>query len=102
MAEAIAFDLAVELIAKLSSFTVSQIGLWWNLKDDLDDLKSTVSTVKAVLLDAEERSVTSQLVKDWLEKLKDVLYDADDLLDEPYQKVPVRVFYKSRTLPNST
>ncbi|KAK8273151.1 hypothetical protein V6Z12_D11G387000 [Gossypium hirsutum] len=82
MAEAIAFDLAVELITKLSSFTLSQIGLWWNVKDDLDDLKSTVSTIKAVLLDAEERSVTSHRVKDWLEKLKDVLYDADDLLDD--------------------
>ncbi|KAG4123570.1 hypothetical protein ERO13_D11G334001v2 [Gossypium hirsutum] len=82
MAEAIAFDLAVELITKLSSFTLSQIGLWWNVKDDLDDLKSTVSTIKAVLLDAEERSVTSHHVKDWLEKLKDVLYDADDLLDD--------------------
>ncbi|TYG96786.1 hypothetical protein ES288_A11G380800v1 [Gossypium darwinii] len=82
MAEAIAFDLAAELITKLSSFTLSQIGLWWNVKDDLDDLKSTVSTIKAVLLDAEERSVTSQLVKDWLEKLRDVLYDADDLLDD--------------------
>ncbi|PPD67749.1 hypothetical protein GOBAR_DD35371 [Gossypium barbadense] len=82
MAEAIAFDLALELITKLSSFTLSQIGLCWNVKDDLDDLKSIVSTIKAVLLDAEERSVTSQLVKDWLEKLKDVLYDADDLLDD--------------------
>ncbi|TYH47243.1 hypothetical protein ES332_D11G397300v1 [Gossypium tomentosum] len=82
MAEAIAFDLALELITKLSSFTLSQIGLCWNVKDDLDDLKSTVSTIKAVLLDAEERSATSQLVKDWLEKLKDVLYDADDLLDD--------------------
>ncbi|XP_052876883.1 disease resistance protein RGA2-like [Gossypium arboreum] len=82
MAEAIAFDLAVELITKLSSFTLSQIGLCWNVKDDLDDLKSTVSTIKAVLLDAEQRSVTSHLVKDWLEKLKDVLYDADDLLDD--------------------
>ncbi|KAK8330122.1 hypothetical protein V6Z12_A11G373400 [Gossypium hirsutum] len=81
-AEAIAFDLAVELITKLSSFTLSQIGLCWNVKDDLHDLKSTVSTIKAVLLDAEERSVTSQLVKDWLEKLRDVLYDADDLLDD--------------------
>ncbi|XP_017629902.2 putative disease resistance protein RGA4 [Gossypium arboreum] len=82
MAEAIAFDLAVELITKLSSFTLSQIRLCWNVKDDLDDLKSTVSTIKAVLLDAEQRSVTSHLVKDWLEKLKDVLYDADDLLDD--------------------
>ncbi|TYI03954.1 hypothetical protein ES332_A11G379400v1 [Gossypium tomentosum] len=69
MAEAIAFDIAAELIIKLSSH-------------DLDDLKSTVSSIKAVLLDVEERSVTSHLVKDWLEKLKDVLYDADDLLDD--------------------
>ncbi|XP_017629262.2 putative disease resistance protein RGA3 [Gossypium arboreum] len=82
MAEAIAFDIAAELIIKLSSRVLSQIGLWWNLKDDLDDLKSTVSSIKAVLLDAEERSVTSHLVKDWLEQLKDVLYDADDLLDD--------------------
>ncbi|TYG48046.1 hypothetical protein ES288_D11G391600v1 [Gossypium darwinii] len=82
MAEAIAFDLALELITKLSSFTLSQIGLCWNVKDDLDDFKSTISTIKAVLLDAEERSMTSHLVKDWLEKLKDVLYDADDLLDD--------------------
>ncbi|XP_052479796.1 putative disease resistance protein RGA3 isoform X2 [Gossypium raimondii] len=82
MAEAIAFDLAVGLITKLSSFTLSQIGLWWNLKDDLDDLKSTVSTVKALLLDAEERSVTSRPVKEWFKSLKDVLYDADDLLND--------------------
>ncbi|MFQ6635838.1 hypothetical protein Gotur_011923, partial [Gossypium turneri] len=70
MAEAIAFDIAAELISKLTSLALSQVGLWWNVKDDLDDLKSTVSTIKAVLLDAEERSTTSQLIKDWLEKLK--------------------------------
>ncbi|MBA0753969.1 hypothetical protein Gogos_022156 [Gossypium gossypioides] len=82
MAEAIAFDIAAELIIQLSSPALSQVGLWWNLKHDLHDLKSTVSTTKAGLLDAEERSVTSHHVKDWLEKLKDVLYDADDLLDD--------------------
>ncbi|MBA0861435.1 hypothetical protein Goshw_027807, partial [Gossypium schwendimanii] len=82
MAEAIAFDIAKELITKLSSPALSQIGLLWNLKDDVDGLKSIVCTIKAGLLDAEERSVTDNLVKDWLEKLKDVLYDADDLLDD--------------------
>ncbi|XP_016723874.1 putative disease resistance protein RGA1 isoform X2 [Gossypium hirsutum] len=82
MAEAIAFDIATELIIKLSSLALSQIGLWWNLKDDLDDLKRTVSTIKAVLLDAEEKSATNNLVKVWLEELKDVLYDADDLIDD--------------------
>ncbi|MBA0771389.1 hypothetical protein Gotri_019858 [Gossypium trilobum] len=82
MAEAIAFDIATELIIKLSSLALSQIGLWWNLKDDLHDLERTVSTIKAVLLDAEEKSATNNLVKVWLEELKDVLYDADDLIDD--------------------
>ncbi|MFQ6635810.1 hypothetical protein Gotur_010204, partial [Gossypium turneri] len=82
MAEAIAFNIAAELIIKLSSPALSQVGLWWNLKHDLDDLKSIVSTIKAVLLDAEEKSVTDNLIKVWLEELKDVLYDADDLLDD--------------------
>ncbi|MBA0789319.1 hypothetical protein Gotri_026478, partial [Gossypium trilobum] len=48
----------------------------------IEDLKNTISTIKAVLLDAEEQSMTSNLVKNWLEKLKDALYDADDLLDD--------------------
>ncbi|KAG8479821.1 hypothetical protein CXB51_029539 [Gossypium anomalum] len=82
MAEAIVFDIAKLLITKLSSPALSQIGLWWNLKHNIHDLKRTVCQIKAVLLDAEERSVTDNLVKNWLEELKDVLYDADDLLDD--------------------
>ncbi|GMI65767.1 hypothetical protein like AT3G14470 [Hibiscus trionum] len=105
MAEAVAFN----IIARLSSpLLIQQLGLWWNFKDDLDDLKRTVSAIKAVLLDAEEQSVTSNLVKDWLEKLKDALYDADDLLDDFYTEAlrkdlmsgnklrkEVRVFFSS-------
>ncbi|KAK9016408.1 hypothetical protein V6N11_078908 [Hibiscus sabdariffa] len=75
MAESIAYD----IITKLSSPLLQQLGLWWNLKDDL---RSIVSAIKAVLLDSEEKSVSSNLVKDCLEKLKDALYDADDILDD--------------------
>ncbi|MBA0636227.1 hypothetical protein Godav_025070, partial [Gossypium davidsonii] len=82
MVEAIAFDIAAELIIKLSSRALSQVGLWWNLKHDIHDLRRTVCQINAVLLDAEEKSVTDNLVKVWLEDLKDVLYDADDLLDD--------------------
>ncbi|GMI65766.1 hypothetical protein HRI_000245900 [Hibiscus trionum] len=79
MAEAIAFS----VIDRLSSpFLLQQLGLWWNFKDDLQDLGSIVSAIKAVLVDAEERSVSSNLVKDCLEKLKDALYEADGLLDD--------------------
>ncbi|MBA0755089.1 hypothetical protein Gogos_020821, partial [Gossypium gossypioides] len=61
MAEAIASDIAAELIIKLSSRALSQVGLWWNPKHDIHDLKRTICQIKAVLLDAEEKSVTDNL-----------------------------------------
>ncbi|KAK5787362.1 hypothetical protein PVK06_042016 [Gossypium arboreum] len=50
------------------------------VKDDLNDLRITVSAVIVMLPDAEERSATSNFTA-WLEKLKDALYDTDDLPD---------------------
>ncbi|XP_039044404.1 putative disease resistance protein RGA4 [Hibiscus syriacus] len=82
MAEGIAFDIAGWLISELSSPVLEQLCLWWNFEDDLDDLKSTISAIKAVLLDAEKQSVASESVKDWLAKLKDAMYDAEDVLDD--------------------
>jgi hypothetical protein len=35
-----------------------------------------------VLLDAEKKASHSVAVKDWLERLKDLFHDADDLLDD--------------------
>uniref|UniRef100_A0A2N9H5Y6 Rx N-terminal domain-containing protein n=1 Tax=Fagus sylvatica TaxID=28930 RepID=A0A2N9H5Y6_FAGSY len=52
------------------------------VKDDLEKLKNTVSAIKAVLLDAEEKQVQSHAIKDWVGNLKDALYEADDVLDD--------------------
>ncbi|KAI9086858.1 hypothetical protein K1719_031181 [Acacia pycnantha] len=48
----------------------------------LDELKITLFMLGAVLNDAEEKQITSPAVKEWLEELKDAVYDAEDLLDE--------------------
>lgn len=45
-------------------------------------LQSTVSAIRAMLHEAEKRHIEAEDVKDWLKKLKDVVYDADDLLDD--------------------
>ncbi|KAF2319570.1 hypothetical protein GH714_017070 [Hevea brasiliensis] len=82
MAEEVLFNIAGDIIKKLGSGVLQQIGLWWGVNDELEKLKSTLTTIQAVLLDAEEKSALNNQVKLWLGKLKEVVYDADDLLDD--------------------
>jgi Leucine-rich repeat (LRR) protein len=48
----------------------------------LKELKTTFLTLNAVFEDAEELQVTKTSVKEWLDELKDAIYDAEDVLDE--------------------
>ncbi|VVA36223.1 PREDICTED: disease resistance [Prunus dulcis] len=51
----VAFELASKLIEKLSSIAYDEICLVWGVKADLQKLGRTMSAIKAVLLDAEEK-----------------------------------------------
>ena len=83
MAQGVAFNLAGKVLELLSPLIREEIKLACGVKADLENLKSTVSTIKDVLLDAEKKADDhSVAVKGWLEKLKDVLHDADDVLDD--------------------
>ncbi|VVA36217.1 PREDICTED: disease resistance [Prunus dulcis] len=81
MAE-VAFPLATKLIEKLGSIASEQICLAWGVKADLKKLQRTMSTIKDVLLDAEQKQAHNQQIRSWLRQLKDVFLDAEDLLDE--------------------
>jgi Leucine-rich repeat (LRR) protein len=81
MAEGALNKVAEGVIGQLGNLVVQEIGLLWGAKDDLEKLQKTVSAIKAVLLDAEEKQVQSHAIKDWVENLKDALYEADDVLD---------------------
>ncbi|CAI0441341.1 unnamed protein product [Linum tenue] len=77
-----AFAVAEAILKKLAPLAAEQAGLLWSFKSDFLKLKSTVSSIRAVLLDADEQSGMNHQVRDWLDELKQVLYDADDLLDD--------------------
>ncbi|CAL9025757.1 unnamed protein product [Prunus brigantina] len=78
----LAFPLATKLIEKLGSFASEQICLAWGVKADLKKLQRIMSTIKDVLLDAEQKQAHNQQIRSWLRQLKDVFLDAEDLLDE--------------------
>ncbi|XP_030958469.1 putative disease resistance protein RGA1 [Quercus lobata] len=84
MAEAILYGIAQTIIENLGSMAFAEIGSVWGVKDEFEKLKDTVSAVQAVLLDAEEQQGKSHRVKHWIMKLRDAVYDADDLLTEFY------------------
>ncbi|XP_028755827.1 putative disease resistance protein RGA3 [Neltuma alba] len=52
----------------------------------LHHLKPSLIAARAVLNDAELKQFTDLDVKDWLNELKDVVYDLEDLMDELFTK----------------
>ncbi|KAJ4978631.1 hypothetical protein NE237_009411 [Protea cynaroides] len=82
MAEAILSDLAGTIVEGLGNLLVKEIGVASGVKRELRKLEESLSKIKAILLDAEKKSAMDNVVKDWLKKLNEIAYDAEDVLDE--------------------
>ncbi|XP_030940137.1 putative disease resistance RPP13-like protein 1 [Quercus lobata] len=82
MAETILSVFADEILGKLISVATEQISLAWGFKEDLTRLLDSLEMIQDVLADAERRQESDRSVRRWLQRLKDVAYDADDVLDE--------------------
>ncbi|XVF30500.1 hypothetical protein REPUB_Repub16aG0063500 [Reevesia pubescens] len=82
MAECFAFNIAENILSKLSNLAYEEIRLAWGVQSDLEKLQETLNTIKDVLLDAEEKQAHNHQLRGWLQKLKYACYDAEDLLDE--------------------
>ncbi|KAJ1688941.1 hypothetical protein LUZ63_013096 [Rhynchospora breviuscula] len=66
---------------KLGSALSNEFSMLWGVKKDLKTLGSNISTIRDVLDDAEQCCLKDKQVFNWLRELKEVVYDADDLLD---------------------
>ncbi|KAL9386116.1 hypothetical protein Peur_023126 [Populus x canadensis] len=69
-------------LTRVSSIAAEGIRLAWGLEGQLQKLEESLTMIKAVLKDAARRPVTEDSAKLWLEKLQNVAYDAEDVLDE--------------------
>ena len=82
VAETFVFNIAAKVLGKIGSPAFQQACMVWGVESDLNRLENTLSTIKAVLLDAEDQQVHNQELTVWLGQLKEVFYDAQDVLDE--------------------
>ncbi|XP_057781513.1 putative disease resistance protein RGA3 [Salvia miltiorrhiza] len=76
---AAAVEVLVQNLIDLCKKEISQIR---DLKKDAAKLAASLKTIQKFLNDAEKRDITGEAVKGWLEKLEDVAFDADNVLDE--------------------
>ncbi|KAI4353128.1 hypothetical protein L6164_002099 [Bauhinia variegata] len=70
------------LLENLSSLIQKELGLFFGVEKQIERLYSTLSTIRAVLEDAEEKQLSNRAIRDWLQKLKDAAHRVDDILDE--------------------
>ena len=74
--------IASEFKDRLGSLFASEVKSIVNVEEEVEKLKLKFQAIQAKLNDAEERQVKEKAVKLWLERLKDVSYEMDDVLDE--------------------
>ncbi|XP_058079460.1 putative disease resistance protein RGA4 [Magnolia sinica] len=70
------------VIEKLASPILERCGLLWDIDEEMENLRSKLSTIQAVLEDVEEQQVKDKALQIWLGKLKDLASDADNILNE--------------------
>ncbi|KAK4254611.1 hypothetical protein QN277_009968 [Acacia crassicarpa] len=73
--------IAEKVIELLGTLAGKELELLCNFQDDLETMKRKMAGIRAVLHDAEKKATKSEAIRVWLEKLKDELLDAEDLLD---------------------
>nr|XP_023892117.1 putative disease resistance protein RGA1 isoform X1 [Quercus suber]XP_023892126.1 putative disease resistance protein RGA1 isoform X1 [Quercus suber]XP_023892141.1 putative disease resistance protein RGA1 isoform X1 [Quercus suber]XP_023892149.1 putative disease resistance protein RGA1 isoform X1 [Quercus suber] len=70
------------IVERLGSLISSEFKLTVTVKEEVQKLETKFRTIQAVLNDAEKRQLKEEAVKLWLDKLKGVSYEIDDVLDE--------------------
>ncbi|KAK3431686.1 hypothetical protein EUGRSUZ_E03799 [Eucalyptus grandis] len=82
MTEPLLFSIAQGVLGKIASPALQEAVAIYCVEDQIHELKKTLTAITAVLLDAEEQQAKNHHLQLWLRWVRDVLYDAEDVLDE--------------------
>ncbi|KAF3971762.1 hypothetical protein CMV_004672 [Castanea mollissima] len=82
MAERVLSVVVDGVIANAMSLASEHISSVWGFKEEIGKLQVSLTKIQALLHDAEKKQLHDESLKIWLRQLKDVAYEADDVLDE--------------------
>ncbi|XP_078148745.1 putative disease resistance protein RGA3 [Carex rostrata] len=72
-------------LSKFSEFLVqmvqNEVGMLLGIPGQIEKLRDTIRDIQCILADAEMKKSKSSAIERWLMQLKDVMYDADDIID---------------------
>ncbi|CAL9201666.1 unnamed protein product [Musa hybrid cultivar] len=68
-------------IETLAASIGNKLAVVIEVKDELENLRRRLERISYVLKDAERRRIQDSAISNWLNELKDVMYDADDIID---------------------
>ncbi|CAH1435918.1 unnamed protein product [Lactuca virosa] len=87
MADALVTIAAEAILKKVASIAANEIALAWGYKEKLYTLEGTLKLIRAKLQDAENQKGQKHGVIEWLKQLKDVVGEADDVVDEVHYEM---------------
>ena len=65
----------------IAGMAEEEVNMLLGVSGEITKLEDNTESIKAFLADAERRRITEQSVQRWVNKLKDAMYDATDILD---------------------
>jgi len=72
---------ASKLAGVLVGMAKEKVEMLLGVPGEITKLETTLGDLSSILADAERRRIRSSAAERWVKELKDVMYDADDILD---------------------
>nr|GMD04581.1 putative disease resistance protein RGA3 [Ipomoea batatas] len=82
MGDAIISAVVEQVITIINDQVVRELRAALGVEKEIKNLSSKLNKIRAVLNDAERRSFKEEIVKLWVDEIKDLCYDVEDVLDE--------------------
>lgn len=70
------------LLERLTSFLIEETALLGRLGYELSEIKMELESIHSFLIDADRRKGNNQVVRTWVNQVRDVAYDIEDIIDE--------------------